>query len=48
MWYYITENQRCVYMTNSIEEVNNWLSERQKTIVLTSNNIYHEFIIEVK
>ena len=48
MWYYITENQLCVYAANSIEEVNNWLSERQKTIVSISNNIYHEFIIEVK
>lgn len=48
MWYYITENQLCVYMANNIEEVNDWLAKRQKTIVSISNNIYHECIIEVK
>lgn len=48
MWHYITENQLCIYMANNIEEINNWLAEHQKTIVSISNNIYHEFIIEVK
>lgn len=48
MWYYITENQSCVYATNSIEEVNDWLASHQKTIISINNNVYHEFIIEVK
>ena len=48
MWYFITENQVCVYAANSIKEVNNWLAKHQKTIVEISNNVYHEFIIEVK
>lgn len=48
MWYFITENQVCVYATNSIKEINAWLANRQKTIVSISNNVYHEFIIEVK
>ena len=48
MWYFITENQICVYTATSIREVNNWLASRQKTIVSISNNVYHEFIIEVK
>lgn len=48
MWYYITENQICVYATNSIKEVNAWLAKRQKTIVSITNNVYHECIIEVK
>ena len=48
MWYYITENQICVYAATSIKEVNAWLANRQKTIVSITNNVYHEFIIEVK
>ena len=48
MWYFITENQVCVYATNSIKDVNAWLDNRQKTIVSISNNVYHEFVIEVK
>ncbi len=48
MWYFITENQLCVYMANSIEEINSWLASRQKTIVSITSNVYHEFIIEVK
>lgn len=48
MWYFITENQVCVYATTSIKEVNNWLAKHQKTIVSITNNVYHEFIIEVK
>lgn len=48
MWYYITENQLCVYMTNNIEEVNDWLAKHQKTIIVISNTVYHEVIIEVK
>lgn len=48
MWYYITENQICIYMANSIEEVNDQLAKHQKTIVSISNTIYHEITIEVK
>ena len=48
MYYYIKENRLCVYMAVSIEAVNNWLAKHQKTIVEISNNVYHEFIIEVK
>lgn len=48
MWYYITENDLCIYSATSIETVNDWLAKHQKTIVSISNNIYHEFIIEVK
>lgn len=48
MWYYITENQLCVYTTNNIKEINDWLAKHQKTIVSISNNVYHECIIEVK
>lgn len=48
MLYYITENQICVYATNSVKAVNAWLAKRQKTIVSITNNVYHEFIIEVK
>ena len=48
MWYFITENQLCVYATNSVKEVNSWLAKHQKTIVSISNNLYHECTIEVK
>ena len=48
MWYFITENQLCVYAATSIKEVNSWLAKRQKTIVSITNTVYHECIIEVK
>lgn len=48
MFYYIKENELCIYMTNTIADVNRWLFEHQKTIVSLESTSYHEITIEVK
>lgn len=48
MYYYIKENDLCVYSATSIEAINDWIAKHQKTIVAIINTVYHEIIIEVK
>lgn len=48
MWYYITEDQICVYMTNQIKDVNDWLAKHQKSIISIYRKNDIETIVEVK
>lgn len=48
MWYYVTVNETCIQICNSVEEVNRFLARRGYTII----NIYQkgeiETIVEVQ
>lgn len=49
MFYYIKENQVCVYITNDAQDINKWLREHNKTIKsLNMNVITNDVTVEVK
>lgn len=47
MWYYVTVNERCIGMFNSIEEVNRFLARNQYTVIKLEQTREFETCIEV-
>ena len=48
MWYYITIDGVCRYVTNEVNDVNKWLKERNKHIKKIYIKRDRETIVEVK
>lgn len=48
MWYYVTCNEVCISMFNSVEEVNHFLARRGYTIINTEQVRENETIVEVE
>lgn len=47
MWYYVTVNETCIGMYNSIEDVNHFLAHKGYTIINTEQTKENETIVEV-
>lgn len=47
MWYYITIDGVCRYVTDEVNDVNRWLKERNKHIKKIYIKRDHEIIVEV-
>ncbi len=48
MWYYVTVDEKCIGMYNSVEEVNRFLARKGYTIINTKQVRENETIVEVE
>ena len=48
MWYYVTVNNVCIGMFNSVEEVNHFLARKGYTIIHIGQVCENETIVEVQ
>lgn len=48
MWYYIKQDGLCVYASNQVKDVNDWLNKHQAYIKKIYTTNLQETIIEVR